>query len=324
MLRFAKTLALVLPLVALTKVPQASAQTQTTVKVDDGEYTVTAQMRGRMFLITTPDGRTAMIMPTASGYNIVSPPNGIYNGVDYKPQIAKIWKAYQDQKTGTSTTPAPAPSTEASPNDPNAARRAQVEIMIAQAQARVAGSGAKEIAIDHLTDDGAVINDPKLGMVTVSENGMKFTWTVAPNGAKPAYYTAEFEGGEKEAGAGAKTGKVIKGFGTALGDSLNTHANAASSITTNTDVWRVREEEGKIKTLVYESGGMRTGGYIAATGRDPIGRRGEDMLFEISRIYELAKQQIATAKQAGKAIAFDSSTDRVKRGESALQNATKD
>jgi hypothetical protein len=50
--------------------------------------------------------------------------------------------------------------------------------------------------------------------------------------AKPA----EFEGGEEEAGAGAKAGKVVKGFGTALGDSLNTRANAASSITSNTDV----------------------------------------------------------------------------------------
>jgi hypothetical protein len=98
MLRFAKTLALVLPLIALTKVPQAGAQTQTTVKVDDTEYTVAPQMRGRMFLITTPDGRTAMIMPTASGYNIVSPPNGIYNGVDYKPQIAKTRNLRAERK----------------------------------------------------------------------------------------------------------------------------------------------------------------------------------------------------------------------------------
>jgi hypothetical protein len=95
-------------------------------------------------------------------------------------------------------------------------------------------------------------------------------------------------------------------------------------MTTNTDVWRIREEEGKTKTLVYESGGMRTGGYIAATGRDPLGRRGEDMLFEIGKIYELTKQQIASAKQAGKAIEFDPTTDRVKRGELALQSATKD
>jgi hypothetical protein len=48
------------------------------------------------------------------------------------------------------------------------------------------------------------------------------------------------------------------------------------------------------------------------------------MLFEIGKIYELTKQQIASAKQAGKAIEFDPTTDRVKRGELALQSATKD
>lgn len=314
MLRIGKVFVCLLALASF-----AAGQSQTSVKVNDKEYTVT-EFQGRSSHMVQFSGPEGSAMVTVSKDKItayINPPGG---GA-FKDLIDQVWTAYQAQKSGQ------AGGQQASAaDDPHAALRAKVDAMTAQAQERATGSatGSKEIAIDHLTDDGAVINSPKLGAVTVSDNGMKFTWTVAPNGAKPARYTAEFEGGEKEAGAGKKALKFIKSGGTALADSMNTHANAASSITSNTDVWRIREVEGKIKTLVYESGGMRTGGYIAATGRDPIGRRGEDTLFEISKVYAMAKQAIDMAKKNGTQIAFDSATDRARRGEAALQKAVQD
>ena len=256
----------------------------------------------------------------------ISPPGG---GA-FKALIDDVWAAYQTQKSGGSV--GQQATATPSADEQNAALRAQVAALTAQAQARAAGVvpatglglGAKDPTLDHVTDDGAVFNDPKLGSVTVGDNGMKYTWTLAPGGTKPAHYTAEFEGSETEAGAGKKALKLAKGVGTAVVDSRNTHANATSSITGNTDVWRIKEEEGKTKTLLYESGGLRTGGYIEYTGRDPLGRRGEDMLYEISRIYELAKREIAAATQNGKAVSFDTTTDRAQRGEAALKKATED
>ena len=222
------------PLLLLTGRSPCMAQTQTTVKVDGTEYTIISQMRGRMFQIITPDGRTAMIMPTASGYNIVSPPNGIYEGIDYKPQIAKIWQAYQDQKGGTSMTTAPAASPDAERNDPNAARRAQVDALTARTQARlnaIQNRGDEKPVFKAFTETGAIVTHPKFGDVKVIDNGMKYEWTVNPidprTGEKgvPSVYTVSFEGGENEAGAGAKTGKVLKGIGTGIANGINRSAN---------------------------------------------------------------------------------------------------
>jgi hypothetical protein len=299
----------------------AQSPTQTSIKLNDKDYTVT-EFNGRtshMVQLSGPEGQAMVSVANGKITAYLSPPGG----GPYKDLIDQLWAAYQAQKSGSPVGQQAASTTPA--DDPNAARRAQVDALIAQRQAGAGPlGGPKELTIDHLTEDGAVVNDPKLGKVTVSDNGMKLTWTVAPNGTMPAYYTAEFEGGDKEAGAGAKTGKAIKGFGTAVAGSMNTHANAASSMTTSTDVWRIREEEGKTTTLVYESGGVRTGGYIASTGRDPTGRMGQDTLFEISKVYALAKQEIVSAQKNGKTIAFDPATDRVQRGELALQKATQD
>jgi hypothetical protein len=324
MLRFGGKLAFILPLLALTEMPIANAQVQTSVKVADKDYTVT-EFPGatrHMVQLAGPEGAAMVTVANDKITAYINPPGG---GA-FKALIDQVWAAYQAQKAGA---PAGQQASNAPPaDDPNAALRAQVAALTAQTQARAAGLSPsaipKEPVLDHVTDDGAIVNDPQLGSVIVSDNGMKYTWTVAPPGGKPAHYTAEFEGGDTEAGAGKKTLKLVKGAGTAVVDSVSTRANATNSLTTNTDVWKIEEEQGKAKTLVYESGGLRVGNYVAATGRDPMGDRAGYMLFEVSKIYELTKQEIAKAKQNGKTVAFDTTTDRVQRGELALQKATED
>lgn len=330
MLRFTRVFFLLLPLVLVAGGSRCMAQEQTTVKVDDKDYTVTSLSRGRMFQITTPDGRTAMIMPTASAYNIISPPNGVYNGIDYKPQIAKIWKAYQDQKGGTTAT------TPTSVNDPNAARRqAQLDAANAQAakaQAHAGGvnrtGGDEKPVFKAFTESGAIVTHPKFGDVTVSDNGMKYSWTINPvdprTGEKgvPSIYTVSFEGGDTEAGAGAKTGKLLRGLGTGIGNGMNHNANAASSMTTKTDVWKEVEQHGSTKQLVFESGGMRVGGQIGYNGRDPVGNQGEADLNLVKGLWAVVSDEIAKAKATNQTVPFDPTTDRFKRGMDSLDQAT--
>jgi hypothetical protein len=102
------------------------------------------------------------------------------------------------------------------------------------------------------------------------------------------------------------------------------HAGATSSITNKTDVWDVKEHEGKITKNVFESGGMRTGGYVAYTGRDPGGSQGEGILVAIRKDIEFAKQAIWEAQEKGQNTEFDLTTDRVQRGLDSLRAATKD
>ena len=143
--------------------------------------------------------------------------------------------------------------------------------------------------------------------------------------AKPENFEAFFEGGDKPASAGSKTGKFLGSGAIATLDSENTRANAASSISVNPDkAWRVNEQEGKIKKNVYESGGMRVSAYQASTGRDPGGMQGESILAAVKGDLELAKQTVEEAQKKGQATGFDLTTDRVQRGWTALQAATKD
>jgi hypothetical protein len=312
----------------------ASAQiTQTTVKVDGQDCTVTEMRGGRspthMVQLAGPAG-TAMVQVDKDNKitAYLSPPGG---GA-YKDLIDKVWAAYLEQKSKT----APASSTPTNESaDPNAALRAQAAAIAAQAQARANGTTAPasgERVVKSLNDASIVIFDPKLGTdVTISDNLMKATWTVTPKvpqglpvAAKPENFEAFFEGGDKPAGADAKVGKLVKGTTTATLDSMNTRADATSSITSNTDVWRVNEQEGKTKKDVYESGGMRTGGYVAYTGRDPAGNQGESILVAIREDLILAKQTIEAAQKNGQAKGFDFTTDRFQRGWTALESATKD
>ncbi len=307
--------------------------TQTTVKLDGKDYTVTEMPAGRspahMVQLAGPEG-TAMVQVN-NDHKItayLSPPGG----GGQKDLIDKVWAAYLEQKSTTASagsTPASAPA------DPNAALRAQAAAITAHAQERANGTTAPasdQRVVKSLNDSSIVVFDPKLGTdVTISDNLMKATWTVTPKvpqglpvAAKPENFEAFFEGGDKPAGAGAKVGKLVKGTTTATLDSMNTRADATSSITSNTDVWRVNEQEGKIKKDVFESGGMRTGSYVAYTGRDPGGSQGESILVAIREDLILAKQTIEAAQKNGQAKGFDFSTDRFQRGWTALESATKD
>jgi hypothetical protein len=302
------------------------AQTQTKVAVDGKDYTVT-ELPGRtmhMVQLSGPEGTAMIAINTQNQITMYLNPPG---GGAYKSLIDEVWGAYIKQKSGNAASAPAGQSTPASDtNDPNAALRAQAAALAAATQQRAGEistpANAKPHALEKLTADGAVVSDPKLGDVTISDNGMKFEWTVKANGAPPAYYTVYFEGGEKEAGAGAKTGKLFKGLGTAIGNSENTHADAASSITTNTDVWRETEKTGKKETKVYESGGYRTGGYVAYSGRDPIAQRAVDDLYNLLQDLNLAKDAIAKAQGEGQTISFDVASDRFQRGYKALQDAT--
>ena len=295
----------------------SSQMTQTTLKVDDKNYTVTEMAGGRsghMVSLAGPDG-TAMVSVNDKNEIVayISPAGGIApNGSDYKPLINQVWAAYLDQKSQVAAPivatnePAPnAPSTTTPPNQP---------------------------VVKSLSDASVVVFDPKLGTdVTFTENGMKASWTVTPKvpGGVPmavqsANYTAFFEGGDEPAGAGKKVGKSLAGGTIATLQSMNTSAGAVSGIGANPDkVWKVEAEIGKNKRNVYESGEYRIGEFKADTGKDPAAKQGISILVAIRQDWEVAQEAIVAAQKEGKAKGFDLSTDRVKRGQTALQDATK-
>jgi hypothetical protein len=187
-----------------------------------------------------------------------------------------------------------------------------------------------ERAVKNVSNDSITVFDPTLKAdVTFTENLMKAEWSVAPQ--VPAgmpivpqtqYFTAFFEGGEKPAGAGAKTGKFLKGSLIGIGDAGNTRANATNTIGTDPDkMWRVNEKSGRVTQDVYESGGMRNGQFAAATGRDPMGNIGLSKLVAIKADFDFAKAAIETAQKNGQAMGFNLSADRFQRGASALEDA---
>jgi hypothetical protein len=317
-------------------VAAANAQTaQTTVTVDKKDYIVTEMMAtrsGRMVQIVDPEGKQAVISVTNDGkIAYLSPPGGIYNGVDYKPGINQVWAAYLAQKQGT----APAgPTTGNAPIDPNAALAAQAAAIAAHAQARANGTTIQapdgERAVKNITNDSITVYDPTLKAdVTFTENLMKAEWSITPQVpaglptvAQTQYYTAFFEGGDKPAGAGAKAGKVLKGTLIGIGDGMNTRANATNTIGADPDkMWRVNEKTGKVTQDVYESGGMRNGQYVGATGRDPMGNIGLSKLVAVRVDLDFAKAAIETAQQNGQATGFNLSADRFQRGTKALEDA---
>jgi hypothetical protein len=165
-----------------------------------------------------------------------------------------------------------------------------------------------------------------LGDVTVSDNGMKYEWTVSSSAGGPLAsgvplrYEAYFEGGEKEANAGKKAGKLLKGLGTAI---VTSEGPSSTTTTANTDVWKVEMYEGQKKSNVYESGGMRTGGLIAYNGRDPMGEMGKGELYRVSLIEEVVEAAVTQAKADGQTVAFDTTTDRFQRGKDSLHKAVR-
>jgi hypothetical protein len=129
---------------------------------------------------------------------------------------------------------------------------------------------------------------------------------------------------ENKAGAGAGLAKGVKGTLTGALDSQNHHADATSSITTNTDVWRVKVKEGNTTRDVYESGGSRVGGLTATgTPRDPGASQGLSILAKIKADQDFAEAAVEAAQKNGQAQGFDLRSDRFGRGTEALTAALK-
>lgn len=321
--------------VTVAIVASAQPQQQTSVKAGGKDYIVTEYQAGRsphMVSLTGPDG-TAMVSVNSKNEIItyISPPGGIYNGSDMKPLINQVWAAYLDQKNRTATsgiTPGGEPA------DPNAALKAQAAAITAQAQERANGTTTMapggQRAVKNISNDSITVYDPILKAdVTFTENLMKAEWSVTPQVpaglptvAQTQYFTAFFEGGDKSADAGAKTGKFLKGSLIGIGDAGNTRANATNTIGTDPDkMWRVNEKSGKVTQDVYESGGMRNGQFVGATGRDPMGNIGLSKLVAVKADLDFAKAAIETAQQNGQAMGFNLSADRFQRGTKALEAA---
>jgi len=305
-------------------VAAAQAQQQTSVKVDGKDYTVTEYQGGRsghMVSLTGPDGTAMVSVDKSKKITVyISPPGGIApDGRDFKPVINQVWAAYLGQKNpaaaaNTNTEPSAVAKNETPPNPVSTTPPPNQPI------------------VKSLNDASVVVFDPKLGTdVTFTENGMKASWTVTPRvpGGVPmavqsANYTAFFEGGDKPAGAGKKVGKSLAGGTIATLQSMNTSAGAVSGIGANPDkVWKVEAEIGKNKRNVYESGEYRIGEFKTMSGRDPAEKQGISILVAIRQDWEVAQEAIVAAQKEGKAKGFDLSTDRVKRGQTALQDATK-
>jgi hypothetical protein len=338
--------------------PAANAQTQTTFKVDGASWTVTEYPTPALpskvaKLITS---HTAMISGILSGQQamamirvsdlannkneitaIISPPGGIVpdgtpQGKDYRPLIGQVWDAYLRQKNQA----APANTASAGgPADPNNAEAPKVQAVDIAAPVQNRGTGGTiapaaggQREVKSLTNDSITVYDPTLKTdVTFTQSLMNATYTVTPKvpagmpiSARPESFHVYFEGGDEEAGAGKRALKAIKGTLTGAADSLNHRANAASSITTKTDVWRIKETVGHTTQSVYESGGTRVGGQTVE-GRDPEASVALRILGAIKEDLDFAKAEILKAQQDGNAANFDLKSDRFVRGTQALTSA---
>jgi hypothetical protein len=244
--------------------PAANAQmTQSSVRVDSKDYTVTEMRGGRagqghMVQFAGPEG-TAMVMVNNDNEitALISPPGG----GGQQDLINKVWGVYLGQKSAT----APDGSTPATgPADPNAALRAQAAAITAQVQGRVNGAnaaGSTEHTVKGANGAGdIVVHDPTLGAsgatdVTISSDGMKATWVIAANGMPPVNMTAEFEGGDQHASAGAKALKGAKGAGSAVLYSYSPRVVVNVSADPDHD-WRIVSEGSNGKNTI-ELGGYR-------------------------------------------------------------------
>src|SRR5277367_3544289 len=218
------TAAMLAATTAIVAPAAANAQIQqTSVKIDGKDYTVTEMPAGRspvhMVQLAGPEG-AAMVQVNRDNKitAYLSPPGG----GEYKAQIDELWAEYLKQKNGAAT----ASSAPANEPDPNAALRAQAADITARAQARANGvtssANSTERTVKGIAPGGGVIvHDPNLGGsggvdVTISLDCMKATWVIAANGMPPVKMTAEFEGGDQPASAGAKALKGAKGAGSAV------------------------------------------------------------------------------------------------------------
>jgi hypothetical protein len=179
-------------------------------------------------------------------------------------------------------------------------------------------------SVKAFTDEGVVVFDPDLRAdVTIAPDGMRGSWIIQANGYPPSKVTAEYEGGEHPSSGAAKTGKLAKGFGTAIAQGLNHSANAVVNVDNNPDKsWRIKSQGANGKATEFESGGYRMGGSLAY-GRDPVKLLGMKQLQAFKLDLEVAKAASESAAKDGQAPKFSLSSERSQRGWNALQEATK-
>jgi hypothetical protein len=268
-----------------------------------------------MFQLAGPEG-TAMVMVNNDNKitAFISPPGG----GGQQDLINKVWGVCLSQKSAN----APDGSTPATgPADPNAALRAQAAAITAQVQGRVNGAnaaGSTERRVKGANDAGdIVVHDPTLGAsggtdVTISSDGMKATWVIAANGMPPVKMTAEFEGRDQPASAGAKVLKGAKGAGSAVLYSYSPRVVVNVSADPDHD-WRIVSEGSNGKNTI------ELGGYRLNQIRDSGKTIAEKQL-------EAVKQDVLAAQgyqdKDGRQVVVLTS-DRSQRGLTALDEITK-
>jgi hypothetical protein len=152
-------------------VAPALAQQQTSVKVDDKDYTVT-EFPGRsmhMVQLAGPEGAAMVSVQNGKITAYISPPGG----GGKQDLINKVWNAYQDQKKGNAVANSnAAPAGGTNPDDPNAAARAE---MMAKANAVIAAAGnlsranplaPANLSVEFPAGGGAIVHGTKHGDVT--------------------------------------------------------------------------------------------------------------------------------------------------------------
>ncbi len=200
--------------------PAADAQiTQSDVKVDNKDYTVTVISAGRpshspthMVAFDGPEGRA---MVSVDNENKITAFIYLAGGPGQKDIVNKVWAAFLAQTNGT-------PDQNAAPQ--NAAPGERPAAITPPVQGRATGTSNPASdggrVVKSLTADSITIDDPNLNTdVTFTQSLMDATYTVTPPvpagmpiSAKPQYYHVYFEGGENKAGAGAGLAKGVKAY----------------------------------------------------------------------------------------------------------------
>jgi len=306
---------------AATAVTAIAQVQQTSVTINNVQYTVTEMPAGRspahMVQLAGPEGAAMVQVDRDNKITAYLSPPG---GGQYKAQIDALWAAYLAQKKGSAS----ATSTPSSEPDPNAALRAQAAALAAGRSAS-STAGQEPVVKGPAPGGGLIVHDPNLGGsggadVTISPDGMKAEWVVIPGrNYPPTKYTAEFEGGDKPASGGSRALKGTKGMLGATVTSYNPRADATVNMSSNPDNdWRVISQgsDGKRTT---ELGGWRQGEYVADTGRDPLKSVALQQLESVKQ--DVLAAQAYKDKDGNQPVVLTS--DRSQRGMTALDKITK-
>jgi hypothetical protein len=309
MLRLAKSLTIILPVLLLAGVPtarsqstasRASAQSGSQVTVDGTTYNVTPM--GGFLRIDDLDGH--MIGAARKDGSVIAPQSGA--GFD---TVKAVANAYIHS---------------ANPAAPDLTARNAAPNIPANASAANATASA-ERTVTLLTAGGAVVHDPSLKAdVTFNADGTKAEFarqSQGPMGTVSQTITAMFEGGDKPASEGKKLERFIGSSAKAVLQANNTHVT--SHVAMNGDeVWKVSQKTngGKEATL-YESGAYGVASAYSARVQDPGKTLGLSVLQNVKADWDAIEKAADAAKQAGQSVQVDFSGDRSQRAKAALDKA---